>query len=55
MRHTSTFDSFMKNTVNLSQFRLDTLEGRAESIYTALKADPDLGPRIVKMINGAFF
>jgi hypothetical protein len=50
MRHTTTFDNFLKNTVNLSQFRLDTLEGRAESIYAALKADPDLGPRIVKMI-----
>lgn len=50
MRHVSTFDSFLKNTVNLSQPRLDTLEGRVESIYAALKADPDLGPRIVTKI-----
>lgn len=50
MRHVSYFDNFLKNTVNLSQFRLDTLEGRVESIYAALKADPDLGPRIVTKI-----
>jgi hypothetical protein len=50
VRHTTTFDSFLKNTVNLSQPRLDTLEARVESIYAALKADPDLGPRIVKKI-----
>ncbi|MGH3716505.1 MAG: SMODS domain-containing nucleotidyltransferase, partial [Micromonosporaceae bacterium] len=50
MKHIDYFDNFLKNTVNLSQFNLDTLEGRVESIYGALKADPDLGPRIVKKI-----
>jgi hypothetical protein len=50
MKHTSYFDNFMKNVVNLSQFRLDVLEGRVESIYNALKADPVLGPRIIKKI-----
>ena len=50
MRHTNYFNNFLKDTVNLSQFRLDTLEARVESIYAALKADPDLGPRIVKKI-----
>ncbi|MGH3648478.1 MAG: SMODS domain-containing nucleotidyltransferase, partial [Micromonosporaceae bacterium] len=50
MKHTDYFDNFLKNTVNLSQFNLDTLEGRVESIYGALKADPDLGPRIIKKI-----
>nr|WP_042190391.1 nucleotidyltransferase [Kibdelosporangium sp. MJ126-NF4]CEL19304.1 hypothetical protein [Kibdelosporangium sp. MJ126-NF4]CTQ94897.1 hypothetical protein [Kibdelosporangium sp. MJ126-NF4] len=50
MRHTNYFNNFLKNTVNLSQPRLDTLEGRVDSIYAALKADPDLGSRIVKKI-----
>jgi hypothetical protein len=50
VRHANYFDSFLKNTVNLSQFRLDTLEGRVGAIYAVLKADPDLGPRIVKKI-----
>lgn len=47
MKHTTYFDNFLKNTVNLSQFKLDVLEGRVEAIYAALKADPDLGPRII--------
>lgn len=50
MKHPSYFDNFLKNTVNLSQFNLDTLEGRVEAIYRALKDDPDLGPRIIKKI-----
>ncbi|WP_204299616.1 SMODS domain-containing nucleotidyltransferase [Actinoplanes campanulatus] len=50
MKHTDYFNNFLKNTVNLSQFNLDTLAGRVDSIYAALKADPDLGPRIIKKI-----
>ncbi|KLL09644.1 SMODS domain-containing nucleotidyltransferase [Protofrankia coriariae] len=50
MRHTDYFDSFMKNTVNLSQYNLDLLASRVDAIYAALKADPDLGPRLVKKI-----
>ncbi|GLY41405.1 hypothetical protein Amsp01_074280 [Amycolatopsis sp. NBRC 101858] len=50
MKHTNYFDEFLANTVNLSKFNLETLEERVESIYKALKADPDLGPRIVKKI-----
>ncbi|MBY8853958.1 hypothetical protein K7G98_39295, partial [Saccharothrix sp. MB29] len=50
MKHTDYFDEFLANTVNLSKFKLELLEGRVESIYSALKADPDLGPRIVKKI-----
>lgn len=50
MKHTDYFDEFLTNTVNLSKFRLEKLEERVESIYKALKADPDLGPRIVKKI-----
>ena len=51
MKHTNYFDNFLKNTVNLSQFNLDTLEARAEAIYKTLKADPDLGPWIIKKIR----
>jgi hypothetical protein len=47
---TSYFDSFLTDTVNLSQFNLDTLKSRVESVYAALKADDDLGPRIIKKI-----
>lgn len=48
MKLTDYFDAFLKDTVNLSQFNLDVLEGRVESIYAALKADDDLKARIVK-------
>jgi hypothetical protein len=50
VRHTSYFDEFLKNVVNLSQFSLDVLDDRVEAIYKALKADPVLGPRIIKKI-----
>ena len=50
VEHTDYFDDFMTNTVNLSQFNLDTLSGRVDAIYKTLKADPELGPRIVKKI-----
>ena len=40
------FDVLLKDTVNLSQFRLDTLDSRVTAIYTALKADPELGPYV---------
>ncbi|WP_045876713.1 cyclic GMP-AMP synthase DncV-like nucleotidyltransferase [Pseudofrankia sp. DC12] len=50
MKHTDYFNNFLKNTVNLSQFNLDVLAGRVDAIYTALEADPELGPRLVKKI-----
>jgi hypothetical protein len=50
MRHVDYFDSFLSNTVNLSQFRLETLERQANAVYNALKADAELGPRITGMI-----
>jgi hypothetical protein len=37
------FDVLLKGTVNLSQFKLDTLDSRVTAIYNALKADPELG------------
>lgn len=55
MKLTDYFNSFLTETVNLSQFRLDTLESRAESIYAALKADADLGSRIItKLPQGSW-
>jgi hypothetical protein len=50
MKHTDYFNNFLTNTVNLSQFNLDILAGRVDAIYAALKADPDLGPRIITKI-----
>lgn len=40
------FDVLLKDTVNLSQFKLDTLNSRVTAIYNALKADPELGPYV---------
>lgn len=50
MKHTDYFNNFMKNTVNLSQFNLDLLADRVDAIFAALKADPDLGSRIITKI-----
>lgn len=50
MKHIDYFDNFLKNTVNLSEFNLDILESRVESIYKALKADSGAGPRIQKKV-----
>ena len=41
------FDVLLKDTVNLSQPKLDLLETRVESIYEALKADDQIGPLIL--------
>jgi hypothetical protein len=50
MIHADYFSNFLKQTVNLSEFNLEVLEGRVEAIYKALKADSDLGPRILRKI-----
>jgi len=50
MKHVDYVDSFLSNTVNLSRFRLETLEGQANAVYNALKADAELRPRITGMI-----
>ena len=34
MKHTDYFDTFLTNTVNLSELKLDQLEARVENIYT---------------------
>jgi hypothetical protein len=41
------FDVLLKDTVNLSQAKLDLLENRVESIYEALKADDEVGSLII--------
>ncbi|MEU6488561.1 cyclic GMP-AMP synthase DncV-like nucleotidyltransferase [Streptomyces sp. NPDC046887] len=40
------FDTFLKDTVNLSEGKLALLDERVEAIYKALKADPEIGPLI---------
>lgn len=41
------FDVLLKDTVNLSQFKLDTLNDRVDAVYKALKADAQIGPYII--------
>jgi hypothetical protein len=43
------FGVLLRDTVNLSQFRLDTLDDRVAKIYSALKDDTELGPRVLGM------
>jgi hypothetical protein len=45
------FDVLLTDTVNLSQFKLDTLDDRVTAIYKALKADADLGPYVLGKIS----
>jgi hypothetical protein len=55
MKHVGYFNTFLRDSVNLSQWRLDLLEERVEAIYAALKDDPDLGPRIIgKLPQGSW-
>lgn len=41
------FNVLLKDTVNLSQFKLDLLNDRAEAVYKALKADERIGSLIL--------
>ncbi|MGW0902826.1 SMODS domain-containing nucleotidyltransferase [Streptomyces sp. NPDC002853] len=47
MQHADSFRTFLRDTVNLSQSRLNLLTDRVEAIYQALKNDPDLGPLVL--------
>jgi len=40
VQHTDYFGNFLTNTVNLSQFKLDVLEGRVDAIYRTLRHGP---------------
>lgn len=50
MQHVDYFNVFLRDTVNLSEFKLDLLSDRVDSVYKALKADPVLGPFIMGKI-----
>jgi hypothetical protein len=41
------FNVLLKDTVNLSQFKLDLLDERVDAVYKALKADDQVGPFII--------
>lgn len=41
------FDVFLKDTVNLSQAKLNLLDERVEAVYKALKADDQIGSLII--------
>lgn len=43
MQHAEYFKDFLRDEVNINQTRIDTLESRVESVYTALAADPNIG------------
>lgn len=47
MQHADYFDVFLKDTVNLSQFKLDLLSDRVDAIYKALKDDDEIGSLIL--------
>ncbi len=46
MKHTDYFDSFLADTVNLGKIKLETLEKRADYIFQALQADPEIGSTV---------
>ncbi len=41
------FNVLLRDTVNLSQWKLDLLDSRVEAVYKALKADEQIGPFIL--------
>ncbi|MCY4101824.1 MAG: nucleotidyltransferase [bacterium] len=46
MQHAEYFKTFLKDTVNIDDTRLNKLGSRVEAVYTALKADSEIGPMI---------
>jgi hypothetical protein len=46
MQHAEYFKDFLRDEVNLNQARIDKLEDRVESVYTALVEDPTIGSLI---------
>lgn len=47
MQHADYFNVLLKDTVNLSQLKLDLLSDRVDAIYKALKADDEIGSLIL--------
>ncbi|MDB5338109.1 MAG: hypothetical protein JWN70_3728 [Planctomycetaceae bacterium] len=55
MQHADYFDVLLKDTVNLSQFKLDLLSTRVDAIYKALKADEQIGSLVLdKLPQGSW-
>jgi hypothetical protein len=55
MQHADYFDVLLKDTVNLSQFKLDLLSTRVDAIYKALKADEEIGSLVLdKLPQGSW-
>ncbi|HNI35130.1 MAG TPA: hypothetical protein PLV93_07000 [Microthrixaceae bacterium] len=50
MDHSTYFPKFLTDKVNINQTRLDTLSNRVDSVYTAIRADPDIGDLILGKI-----
>jgi hypothetical protein len=50
MKHTTYFNTFLKDHVNLNDYRLGQLKGRVDAVYAALAADPVLGPLVLDKI-----
>ena len=46
MQHAEYFKTFLKDTVNIDDTRLNKLGSRVEAVYKALKADPEIKPMI---------
>ena len=46
MQHAEYFKTFLRDTVNIDDTRLNKLASRVEAVYKALKADPEIGPMI---------
>lgn len=49
MKLTHYFDAFMKNTVNLDDYKLRSLKTSVDALYGALQADTELGPIVEDM------
>jgi len=47
MKLTDYFNVLLKDTVNLGQVKLDSLDSRVETVYKALKADEQIGHLIL--------
>ena len=47
MKLTAYFNVLLKDTVNLGQVKLDSLDSRVEAVYKALKADEQIGHLIL--------
>lgn len=50
MKHTEDFKNLLKNTVNLDQTRLDSLDSSVEAVFRVLKADPGIGGRVTDKV-----